>query len=322
VSAADADAAEDPRHPERALAADHALGLLEGAERDAFEAHLAGCAECREEARAYAETTALLAAALPPAAPPPGLRARILAEARRPQLVREVVRDDAPPASAPAGRRDLLGVDRPDPASAVRIVPPRRAAGRGGLAPWLAAAASLALAVGLGAGWARERAGRQRLVADEAARAAEQVERLRAQLGGQLAARTRQLAERDSAITALNTLVAGLAEPGVRVARLTATGEPEAMRLSWNRRRGIVVVTAAQLAAPEPGRVYQLWGIARGRQPQSLGVFSPGRDGTVRAVLEVPQGAAMDVAAVTVEPAGGSAQPTESPRMVGTIGAE
>ncbi len=103
---------------------------------------------------------------------------------------------------------------------------------------------------------------------------------------------------------------------------LSVTGAPEAMRLSWNRRRGLVVVTAAQLDAPAPGRVYQLWGIARGRQPQSLGVFTPGRDGSVRAVLRVPAGAAMDVAAVTVEPAGGSAQPTESPRMVGAIGAE
>jgi hypothetical protein len=39
-------------------------------------------------------------------------------------------------------------------------------------------------------------------------------------------------------------------------------------------------------------------------------------------VLRVPPGAAMDVVAVTDEPAGGSARATTAPLMVGTLGAE
>ena len=94
------------------------------------------------------------------------------------------------------------------------------------------------------------------------------------------------------------------------------------MRLTWNRRRGVVVVTASALPAPAAGRTYQLWGIARGGVPQSLGVFRPDADGSVRAVLRVPPAAAMELAAVTDEPAGGSARPTGAPLMTGTIGAE
>ncbi len=295
--------ADDLRHPERALAADHAVGLLDGAERAAFEAHLAGCAECRAEARAYAETAALLARALPRAEPPPALRARILAEARRPRLV-----PDAPPAADAAPVRAA-------PAGVVPFARPARA--RGGRLPWLAAAASLVLAAGLGAGWARERDARQALERQASAAGADSA-RWRAERTALLA----QVAERDSAVGALGALVDALGEPDVRVARLTRTGEPEAMRLTWNRRRGLVAVVGTGLAVPQPGRVYQLWGIRRGARPQSLGLFRPGRDGTVRAVLRVPPAAAMDLAAVTVEPEGGSPQPTETPRMAGAIAAE
>jgi anti-sigma-K factor RskA len=328
LGAAPAEGADDPRHPELALAPDHALGLLEPAERAAYEAHLAGCAECRAETSAYGETMALLARALPAAAPPARLRARILDEARAagrgapadaaaagavvppaavaPAALR-VVRADPPAAPAPPDAR------RPD------AVPLRPAARGGARLPWLAAAASLALAAGLGAGWAGERAERARSVA-----AAES--RLRAELAARPAAPDpavlAQLAARDSAVASLDSLVRALTEDGVQTARLVAAGEPEAMRLVWNRRRGVVVVTAARLAAPDPGRVYQLWGIASGGRPQSLGVFRPGADGALRTVLAVPPGAAMDVAAVTVEPAGGSDAPTGAPVMTGEIGAE
>lgn len=63
-----------------------AAGALDDAERAAFEQHLGECAACREEVAELTATTARLAlAAAEPA--PPGLRARVLDEARRtPQL--------------------------------------------------------------------------------------------------------------------------------------------------------------------------------------------------------------------------------------------
>lgn len=65
------------RHEE--LAALHALGLLEGAERSAFESELAGNAELRALVENLAASTAALALVAPPVEPPAGLRDRILA---------------------------------------------------------------------------------------------------------------------------------------------------------------------------------------------------------------------------------------------------
>jgi anti-sigma-K factor RskA len=101
------------------LAAPYALGALAPDERERFEAHLAECAACRVDVQGAREVAVLLADAAPAATPPPGLRDRILREARQ-------VR--------PIGR------------------------GRAPIIPWLAAAAGFVLALGLGYGLLRERA--------------------------------------------------------------------------------------------------------------------------------------------------------------------
>jgi anti-sigma-K factor RskA len=274
-------------HPGADAAPAYALGALDADERAAFEVHLAGCAACAADVRAHAEVAAALAHAAAGGTPaPPALRARILAEARRSRLTVADGGAAGRPVAPPPGR-----AAGPRPTAAARV-------------PWLAAAASLVLAAGLGAAWGRERAARARadLALADAVRAA-----------GDRAELARRLAERDS-------LVAALTEPDVRVARLAATGAEPAMRLTWNRRRGVVIVTASALPAPGPGRTYQLWGIAGRGAPQSLGVFAPDAEGRVRAVLRVPAGAAMDAVAVTEEPAGGSARATTAVVMAGALG--
>jgi anti-sigma factor ChrR (cupin superfamily) len=60
-------------------AALYALGALEAAEAASFEAHLAGCAACAAEVEAFGAAVAALGEATPPADPPPGARARLLA---------------------------------------------------------------------------------------------------------------------------------------------------------------------------------------------------------------------------------------------------
>ena len=70
------------RHEE--LAALHALGLLEGAERSAFESELAGNAELRGLVDSLAESTAALALAAPQIEPPAGLKNRVLAACTAP----------------------------------------------------------------------------------------------------------------------------------------------------------------------------------------------------------------------------------------------
>ena len=65
------------------LSAAYALDALDPAEREAFEQHLARCAECREAVAGFQDVAADLAydADAPP--PPRALRERILTEARR-----------------------------------------------------------------------------------------------------------------------------------------------------------------------------------------------------------------------------------------------
>src|SRR6202795_3594026 len=62
----------------------YALGALE--DTDELEAHLRVCPVCAAELARYLETTAVLAAAVEPVAPPASLRARVLAH-NAPHLV-------------------------------------------------------------------------------------------------------------------------------------------------------------------------------------------------------------------------------------------
>ncbi|WP_210728787.1 anti-sigma factor, partial [Cellulomonas septica] len=72
------------------------------------------------------------------------------------------------------------------------------------------------------------------------------------------------------------------------------------------------VFTAENLPDPDDDRVYQLWVVREG-QPLSAGVMTSD-DGTVRQFAD--DFAPGDALAVTVEPAGGSEQPTSDPIVV------
>ena len=64
------------------LTAGYALDALDPADREAFERHLAGCERCQEELAGFWEVSSALAVAADGPAPSPGLRERILADAR------------------------------------------------------------------------------------------------------------------------------------------------------------------------------------------------------------------------------------------------
>jgi anti-sigma factor RsiW len=64
------------------LTAGYALDALDPEERRAYEAHLAGCEQCRQELSSFWETTEALAVAASGPAPSPALRERILTEVR------------------------------------------------------------------------------------------------------------------------------------------------------------------------------------------------------------------------------------------------
>ena len=131
------------------LAASYALAALDAGERAAFEAHLAGCARCREEVASFGDAVLALAGAAAgndgdaALLPPASLRSRVLAAVA---AERQVV---VPIAAARERRRSRLAA----------LAQPRV------LAPAFAVAAAVAIALGnWGAGLSgsldRERAAR------------------------------------------------------------------------------------------------------------------------------------------------------------------
>jgi anti-sigma-K factor RskA len=209
----------------------------------------------------------------------------------------------APQASAPASLRARILAD----AAAVRPIGMAQAATGAAsprstarsismVLPWLAAAASLGFAV-FSSGQLRD------------ARSA-----LRA-LQGELSGVQGSLASRDSTIAAF-------LGPEVHVVSLSEGAQRPSARVFWNHTRRVFIVTAFNVPPAPAGRTYQLWAIAKNKQPMSMGTFNT--DASGRATVIVPvndvvqDGGTIELCGLTMEPAGGSPQPTEAPRLVGS----
>jgi anti-sigma-K factor RskA len=223
-----------------ALAGAYALGALTtGAERDAFEAHLAQCDLCAEEVGGLLATSAVLgrAVALPP---PPDLRARVLDEITRTPQER---------AARPAARRVRRRVTRP---------------------ATLLAAACLVVAAA----------------------------------AGTVAVRTQQ--RLDHRTTESRAIAAVLSAPDARTVtgRTTAGGSLTAVTSAV--RRSAVIASSGLPALPD-AKTYELWTMsASGARPAGL-IHA----GSAPVVASVPAGSTR--IGLTVEPAGGSPQPTTTP---------
>ena len=86
-------------------AGSYLLGALPDDEHEAFEAHLITCAECREEIDLLAPAAHALPASVMPMAPPPALKARIMAEVEREASLLAAAGPEADRVSAPATAR-------------------------------------------------------------------------------------------------------------------------------------------------------------------------------------------------------------------------
>jgi anti-sigma-K factor RskA len=227
-------------------AASYVLGALSPAERDAFELHLAECSACAADVRGLSAVADAIGAAVPPAEPSAAVRARLTAAVRN---------EDPRRAGVPVVHKTHV-------------------------APWLALAASLALAAG-----AVTYAIHLRGVVADAQRAAAVLtapDVARVDLAGQPAA------------------------PGASA------------RAFWSRSRGLVLTGSAVPALPA-GRVYQLWAVGP-QAPTSVGLLRPDTDGGVHRVYDTPPDLPKPVAfAVTIEPDGGVPAPTGEKYLVGLM---
>lgn len=202
----------------------------------------------------------------------------------------------APTVAAPAALRQRIvtGAQGVRPiASAPSAKPARRLVG---VLPWLAAAACLGIAV-MNTGRLRE--------AREANGA----------LLGELATAQSEIATRDSTLSAF-------LGPEVHVVSLSEGAAKPTARVFWNHTKQVFIVTAFNVPRAPDDKTYQLWAIAKGRNPMSMGTFNT--DASGRATLVVPvsatviEGGHIDLCGLTLEPRGGSMQPTEQPRLVGS----
>jgi anti-sigma-K factor RskA len=126
--------------------APYLLGALPDDELAAFEEHMAHCADCREELDALAPAVHALPTSVEPIAPPPALRARIMAEVEREASLLAAAGPEADRPPAPRRRRRWqLGMPR--------------------LAPLAAGAALLLVGVAIGIGASQLGSGEPKTVA-------------------------------------------------------------------------------------------------------------------------------------------------------------
>ena len=234
-----------------ALTGAYALDALDDLERARFEAHLAQCADCRDEVAGLREAASMLALT-EDEAPPEVLRAKVLADIRT-----------------------------------VRPLPPRPAVPTPATEPAPAAHTS--------------RAPRRRLLAGVAAA-------LVLVAGGTALAATQPWRDQPAQVPMSATervLRAGDAE-SVELSFPDGSGATVTRSVSENR----AVIRTHDMADAPSGRVYQLWLQRADGSMSSAGLMPAGPDHTM-----LLQGAVADTtgAGITVEPAGGSTQPTSEP---------
>ncbi|MEA2645007.1 MAG: hypothetical protein QOE92_90 [Chloroflexota bacterium] len=88
--------------------------------------------------------------------------------------------------------------------------------------------------------------------------------------------------------------------------------------ISYLAQDRVALVSLRAVAAPPAGRTYELWVIDSTGRPEPAGLFLPEPDGTKVLVVNRAMSPG-DRVAVTVEPLGGSSQPTTTPVISGNI---
>lgn len=266
-----------------------ALNALDAEERERMRRYLAEHPEAATEAHGFEETAGELAAGLSPLAPRPQLKAAVMARIATTRQLSPLPEDDEP---VEQHHREPTPPEAPA-AAEQGVVPLDRYRASVRRSRWTAvAAAALLLTTIAGVGlWNGERAAQR-----------EMQETLAAMESQQVAAQQ----EREM-LTGIMT-----AEDSTKVAVPVADGG--SLELMYSREQQAMIVQPEGLEALPADRTYQLWMIE-------------GDEITSAGLLEDPEAAMMHPGAIpdgvvvglTIEPAGGSEQPTSDPIGQGVL---
>lgn len=279
----------------------YALGGLSQHEARAFDAHLhEGCLSCYAELEQFDQVVGLLGSAAVPVAPPGYLR-----DVLGVRIEKEV-------SEAPAAAGSIIPF--PEKATAIHRTPaPASPRLSRTLLPW-AVAAALLIALGYTfTSWRSEHQSLREALDKERGRSSETVdENFNLKI---------QLAKENAVSAELTQINSVLSSPQWRIIPL-AGQEPapdSSAKVYWDVQGNRWVVTADLPPAPE-GRVYQLWFVTPAAKI-SAGLISPDKSGHGFTVVRFPSDVGqLAAAAITLEPEGGSEQPTMPIYALGKAG--
>jgi anti-sigma-K factor RskA len=262
----------------------YALGALSQHEARAFEFHMdEGCEVCARELVRFERVLAGLGMGVPPIEPPASIRDRLAARLEQERPI------SSPPLRVHADQKGVSPPARP-------------------YLPWLIAAsvALIALVSVIEHRRYQEVDRQQQMIAATRSEAAQ----LKAQLDQQ-----------KGKLQELEQIRDALSAPESRVIFLSGQEPtpPTSATIVWDTKANQWLVTA-NLPQPPAGKIYQLWFVTASAKV-SAGLIQPDSTGRGFAVVQVPaEIGKIAAAAITLEPAGGSPQPTLPIYALGKIG--
>jgi anti-sigma-K factor RskA len=260
------------------LAGVYAVGAVSDVERKRFERHLDGCADCSNEVRGLNETATQLGLIVAQA-PPPELKERVMAAAAQTRQ-NPPLRDHRQPKDA----------QRPT----------------GWMPRLVSAAAVIAIAVAAALGVIQSRTQSKLNAAQSQLHGAQsQLGRAQSQLGQADSRLTRLEAER-------RLIESVLGSQGAQLDSKHLKGGGQFI-VVFSHATKKAVITTADLPKLSGGHVYQLWLIGTKKNIRSEGLVPTALKSGLTAPVLATGLLPGDVAAMTIEPAGGSAQPTTKP---------
>jgi hypothetical protein len=124
-----------------------------------------------------------------------------------------------------------------------------------------------------------------------------------------------QLRRQSIEVTRFNEAIAILGSPGTSE---VGFGQESTGKVFVNAQRGILLIASNLPPAPD-GKIYEAWAIPNGGKPIPAGLFPSNPTGATVHVHPGPVAAGIHTITVTLEPAQGSDQPTNTPLLTASL---